>query len=108
MKGKLGSPAYLEDWVTTITPLNAGESLFTVTFNWEEDIGVPGAFLIKNFHHSEFYLKTLTLENVPGRGKIHFVCNSWIYPDRKYKADRVFFTNQVYCVILCPHVRFKN
>lgn len=64
---------------------------------------MPGAFLIKNFHHSEFYLKTLTLENVPGHGNIHFDCNSWVYPAEKYKSDRVFFTNQVIFHIYTGH-----
>ena len=97
MKGKLGKPAYLEDWITTITPLTAGESAFRVAFDWngDEDIGTPGAFLVRNNHHSEFYLKSLTLENVPGHGVIHFICNSWVYPAHKYKTDRSFFSNKV-------------
>ncbi|KAL5135975.1 putative linoleate 9S-lipoxygenase 5 [Glycine soja] len=98
MKGKLGKPAYLEDWITTITPLTAGESAFRVAFDWngDEDIGTPGAFLVRNNHHSEFYLKSLTLENVPGHGVIHFICNSWVYPAHKYKTDRIFFSNKTY------------
>ncbi|KAK4852727.1 hypothetical protein QYF36_026540 [Acer negundo] len=96
LRGKVGEPAYLEDWITTITPLVAGESAFKVTFDFDEEIGVPGAFIIKNNHHSEFYLKTLTLDDVPGQGRIHFVCNSWVYPAKHYKYDRVFFTNQTH------------
>lgn len=95
MQGRLGRPAYLENWITTITPLVAGESAFKVTFDWDNEIGVPGAFLIKNNHHSEFYLKSLTLEDVPGQGRVHFVCNSWVYPVDKYRKDRVFFSNKV-------------
>ncbi|CAN6724642.1 unnamed protein product [Malus baccata var. baccata] len=96
LKGKVGKPAYLENWVTTITPLTAGEAAFDVTFDWEKEIGVPGAFVVRNEHHSEFYLKTLTLEDVPGEGRVHFVCNSWVYPADKYKKDRVFFSNKTY------------
>uniref|UniRef100_F6HZ11 Lipoxygenase n=1 Tax=Vitis vinifera TaxID=29760 RepID=F6HZ11_VITVI len=96
LQGKIGKPAYLEDWIITITSLTAGESAFKVTFDWDEEIGEPGAFIIRNNHHSEFYLRTLTLEDVPGRGRIHFVCNSWVYPAQHYKTDRVFFTNQTY------------
>jgi linoleate 9S-lipoxygenase len=95
LQGKIGRPSYLENWITTITPLIAGESAFKVTFDWENEIGVPGAFLIRNNHHSEFYLKTLTLEDVPGQGRVHFVCNSWVYPANKYEKDRVFFSNKV-------------
>ncbi|XP_027367736.1 probable linoleate 9S-lipoxygenase 5 isoform X2 [Abrus precatorius] len=96
LKGKLGKPAYLEDWITTITPLTAGESAFRVTFDWDEEIGTPGAFLIRNNHHSEFYLRSLTLEDVPGQGVIRFVCNSWVYPADKYEKDRIFFSNKTY------------
>lgn len=96
LKGKLGKAAYLEDWITTFTPLTVGESAFSVTFDWDEEIGTPGAFLIRNNHHSEFYLRSLTLEDVPGHdGLIHFVCNSWVYPADKYAKDRVFFSNKV-------------
>ncbi|CAL9003385.1 unnamed protein product [Prunus brigantina] len=95
-QGKLGKPAYLEDWITTITPLTAGESAFNVTFDWEDEIGVPGAFLIINNHHTEFFLKTVTLEDVPGEGRVHFVCNSWVYPAEKYTKDRAFFVNKTF------------
>ncbi|KAI9187120.1 hypothetical protein LWI28_024632 [Acer negundo] len=95
LRGEVGEPAYLEDWITRSTPLTAGESAFDVNFDWdEEENGVSGAFIITNNHHSEFYLKTLTLEDFPGQGRIHFVCNSWVYPSKHYKNDRVFFTNQ--------------
>ncbi|PSS24577.1 Linoleate 9S-lipoxygenase [Actinidia chinensis var. chinensis] len=96
LRGKLGKPAYLENWFTKITCLTSGDPEFDVTFDWDEEIGVPGAFIIRNFHHSKFYLKTLTLDHVPGHGRVHFVCNSWVYPAEKYKTDRVFFTNQTY------------
>lgn len=95
MQGKLGEPAYLEDWITTITPLTAGESAFKVTFDWDNEMEVPGAILIRNNHHSEFYLNSITLEDVPGQGRIHFPCNSWVYPADKYKKDRIFFSNKV-------------
>ncbi len=85
MQGKLSSLAYLEDWINSSlsTPIPAGESVFNLTFNLEQDFGVPGAFIIKNFHHTEFFLKNVTLEDVPGHGPIHFVCNSWVYPAEK-------------------------
>ncbi|XP_027107693.1 probable linoleate 9S-lipoxygenase 5 [Coffea arabica] len=96
LKGKLGKAAYLEDWITTNTFLAAGETAADITFDWDEDQGIPGAFIIKNNHPTQFYLKTLTLEEVPGHGRVHFVCNSWVYPAAKYKKDRVFFSNQAY------------
>ncbi|XP_051127960.1 probable linoleate 9S-lipoxygenase 5 [Andrographis paniculata] len=96
-RGKLGKKAYLENWVTKFTSLNAkDEAKFNVSFQWEESQGVPGAFLIHNHHHSEFYLKSVTLNNVPGHGELHFVCNSWVYPAHRYDHDRIFFTNKAY------------
>ncbi|RVX18908.1 Linoleate 9S-lipoxygenase 1 [Vitis vinifera] len=75
----------------------AGESAFKVTFDWDEEIGEPGAFIIRNNHHSEFYLRTphslkmfldlaeFTLFVIPGSTL-----------PKHYKTDRVFFTNQTY------------
>nr|AGN75068.1 lipoxygenase 2 [Momordica charantia] len=91
LRGKLGEAAYLEDWITTRTPLIAGEAAFKVRFDWdEEEMGIPGAFFIRNDHHSEFYLKSLTLEHVPGHGRIYFLCNSWVYPFRTSKKESYF------------------
>ncbi|KAI7747808.1 hypothetical protein M8C21_005344, partial [Ambrosia artemisiifolia] len=109
LRGKLGKPAILEDWISTITPLTLGESTYEVTFDWDVEIGLPGAFLIQNLHHSEFYLMTLTLENVPGHGQVHFVCNSWVYPSKYYTKDRIFFANKAYLpsetpVLLRPYI----
>ncbi|RZC75134.1 hypothetical protein C5167_050618 [Papaver somniferum] len=107
MRGKVGKEAYLEEWVNKITSLTAGLSEFHVTFEWDESIGIPGAFFIKNFHHSEFFLKTLILEDVPGSGPIHFVCNSWIYPSKHYKYPRIFFSNQSYLTSNTPEALLK-
>ncbi|CAN7106053.1 unnamed protein product [Brassica rapa subsp. narinosa] len=98
-RGRLGKAAHLEKWVTKIkTSVTAEETAFAVTFDWDESMGPPAAFVIKNHHHSQFYLKSLTLRNFPGGegGPIHFVCNSWIYPSHRYRSDRVFFSNKAY------------
>ncbi|KAL6614019.1 hypothetical protein ACP70R_036289 [Stipagrostis hirtigluma subsp. patula] len=96
-RGKVGAEASLEQWLTTLPPLTAGENSFAVTFDWEvEKMGVPGAIIVRNNHASEFFLKTITLDNVPGRGTVVFVANSWIYPQFKYRYNRVFFANDTY------------
>lgn len=94
-KGKPGKKAYLEEWISKISPFTAESTTYNVTFEWSEEMGIPGAFTIANFHHSEFYLKSLTLEHVPGHGRVHFVCDSWVYPAEHYEKDRIFFANQV-------------
>ncbi|OMO99196.1 Lipoxygenase [Corchorus olitorius] len=84
----IGDPAYLED-------KNGADSIYSVNFDWDEKFGTPGAILVRNsLENTEFYLKSVTLENVPGRSRIHFVCNSWVYKDEKNHSDRVFFTNK--------------
>ncbi|XP_039018249.1 linoleate 9S-lipoxygenase 6-like [Hibiscus syriacus] len=95
--GKLGKMEGLEYWNLTFTPPLAGsDSLYKVTFEWDVEFGIPGAIILRNNHVAEFFLKTITLEDVPGAGRIHFVCNSWVYPDRQYKQPRVFFPNKTY------------
>ncbi|KAL8100220.1 putative linoleate 9S-lipoxygenase 5 [Apium graveolens] len=95
-RGKLSKAAYLENWITRITSVTAEDASFSITFDWNESMGLPGAFIIKNHHRSQFYLKTVTLEDFPGHGRVHFVCNSWVYPAHCYKYDRVFFANKAY------------
>ncbi|GMJ09920.1 ARABIDOPSIS LIPOXYGENASE 1, lipoxygenase 1 [Hibiscus trionum] len=76
----------------TATPLIQDEMKFSVTFEWDEEtMGVPGGF-----HCNEFYLKTFNLDYVPDPGRIHFICNSWVYPTHRYDYDRVFFSNKTY------------
>ncbi|KAL9691249.1 hypothetical protein QQ045_011668 [Rhodiola kirilowii] len=91
----VGRPANLENWLTTLNSLTADEVEFKVTFHWSEQEGLPGAFVIRNNHHNEFYLKSLALD-VPDHGQVHFVCNSWVYPVKNYDHDRIFFSNRTY------------
>ncbi|VAI01376.1 unnamed protein product [Triticum turgidum subsp. durum] len=78
--------------VVTMKSKAAGESVFKVTFEWDDSQGIPGAVLVRNTYRSEYLLKTLTLHGVPGKGTVVFVANSWIYPN----VDRVFFANDTY------------
>ncbi|KAI9100735.1 hypothetical protein K1719_024097 [Acacia pycnantha] len=97
-KGKIGKPAYLESWITNSPNLTAEKFEFKVHFEWEEEVGIPGAFLIKNKHPNEFFLISLTLKNVPlvGESEIHFPCNSWVYRTNRYEDGRIFFRNKAY------------
>ncbi|KAI9070597.1 hypothetical protein K1719_047439 [Acacia pycnantha] len=97
-KGKIGKPAYLENWIMKSPNLTAEKFEFKVHFEWEEEVGIPGAFLIKNKHPNEFFLISLTLKNVPlvGESEIRFPCNSWVYPTNRYEDGRIFFRNKAY------------
>ncbi|XP_020244037.1 probable linoleate 9S-lipoxygenase 5 [Asparagus officinalis] len=95
-RGIVGEPAYLDHSILTLPTLIAGETEFGLTFKYHETEGIPGAVVVKNHHLDEFFLKSITIENFPGKGRIHFVCNSWVYNVNKYTYDRIFFSNDVY------------
>lgn len=95
-RGLIGEPAYLQPIITVLPSISAGESKYNVTFKWDENYGIPGAFIIKNNYTSQFFLKSVTIDNFLGKGRFHFACNSWVYPTSKYKYDRIFFTNDTY------------
>ncbi|KAJ6810583.1 putative linoleate 9S-lipoxygenase 5 [Iris pallida] len=92
-KGVVGKPAYLEESIPGVE----GESVFRLTFAWSEREGIPGAVIVKNsIGQEEFFLKSLSIANFPEKGRLHFVCNSWVYPVDKYTYDRIFFINDTY------------
>ncbi|CAL0332441.1 unnamed protein product [Lupinus luteus] len=101
-KGKVGKETFLEGIIASLPTLGAQESAFNIHFEWDDDFGIPGAFFIKNFLQVEFYLKSLTLEDVPNFGTIHFIANSWVYNSKSYKQDRIFFANHTYLPSATP------
>ena len=93
--GIVGKKAYLEGIIASIPTLGAGQSAFNINFKWDSDMGIPGAFIITNHMNVEFFLVSLTLEDIPNQGTMHFVCNSWVYNYEDYKQNRIFFVNEV-------------
>lgn len=89
----VGEPSVLK-WNPLDGP-TAGDTHYEITFKWKAGLGVPGAFLIKNMHSREFFLKSLTLD-IPDQGKLRFKCNSWVSPHHVSKSDRIFFSNKSY------------
>jgi len=96
----------LEGAITTIPTLGVKEYAFDVHFDWDmENMGIPGAFTIQNHLLVEFFLVSLTLEDVPNhQGPMHFVCNSWVYSHNKYEKDRIFFSNEVNYYLQLPGI----
>ncbi|VAI21643.1 unnamed protein product [Triticum turgidum subsp. durum] len=71
-RGKVGAEANLEQWLlpTNLPFITTGENKFAVTFDWSVDkLGVPGAIIVKNNHAAEFFLKTITLDELFGHLK---------------------------------------
>ncbi|XP_020218679.1 seed linoleate 9S-lipoxygenase-2 [Cajanus cajan] len=94
--GIIGKKTYLEGIISSIPTLGAGQSAFNIHFEWDGEMGIPGAFIIKNYMQVEFFLVSLTLEDIPNQGTMHFVCNSWVYNSKVYENDRIFFASQTY------------
>eukprot|EP01018_Ginkgo_biloba_P032634 Gb_15015 [translate_table: standard] len=105
--GKLSEAAFLQHWISTSDGVATGEATYKVEFSLDSNFGTPGAFVIRNLHRHEFFLKSLTL-HLPAEGTVHFVCNSWVYPASKYQTDRVFFSNQSYLPADTPHALVKS
>lgn len=96
LQGKLGKKVSLENRISKTTLSTGDETmLYSVTFDWDADIGTPGVFLIYNGYENKFFLESLILEDVPDQGRLHFICNSWIYPSNNEEKYRVFFINKV-------------
>lgn len=93
-QGKLGNRPHLEK--CKVAPHAEEYASFHVTFDWHDEFGIPGAILVENRRRNEFFLKSVTLQGVPGHGSVHFPCNSWVYNNECYKSERVFFSNQTY------------
>ncbi|XP_058743500.1 linoleate 9S-lipoxygenase-like [Vicia villosa] len=95
-QGIVGKQTFLEGVLTSIPTLEDKQAAYSIHFEWDHNMGVPGAFYIENFKQDEFFLVSLTLEDVPKHGTLNFVCNSWIYSVTKYETNRIFFTNKTY------------
>ncbi|AET01663.1 putative linoleate 9S-lipoxygenase [Medicago truncatula] len=96
-KGKVGEKTYLASVITSLPTLGDKQNAFSIEFEWDNDMGTPGAFYIENYlQGGEFFLVSLTLEDVPNHGTINFVCNSWVYNAKNYKTKRIFFANKTY------------
>ncbi|KAJ7565817.1 hypothetical protein O6H91_02G076400 [Diphasiastrum complanatum] len=93
--GKVSNKVVLNDWYGSRDEIEQSDIKYKLQFEVDREFGLPGAFLVQNQHHNEFYLKTLILE-MPDQSIIQFPCNSWIYNMYKYSGDRVFFSNKVY------------
>ncbi|XP_043723505.1 linoleate 9S-lipoxygenase A-like [Telopea speciosissima] len=76
--------------------------IYRIKFQVDPEFGVPGAFIIKNHNINEFFLISATLELLDNHRKIHFDCNSWVFPISKTNSGRLFFSNSCYLPNLTP------
>ncbi|MCH79450.1 lipoxygenase, partial [Trifolium medium] len=58
-KGKVGKQTFLEGLLSSIPTLGDKQSAYDIHFEWNSDMGIPGAFYIENFLQHEFFLTYL-------------------------------------------------
>ncbi|XP_065878931.1 linoleate 13S-lipoxygenase 3-1, chloroplastic-like [Euphorbia lathyris] len=66
---------------------------YKVEFMVDSNFGVPGAIMVYNKYHKEFFL-----ENVIVEGFLNFACSSWI----QQQQNRMFFVNKAYLPCKTP------
>lgn len=92
-KGKLSEKAYLKHGKST-KQQGTEITTYEIKVHVEPEFGIPGAFLMTNQHRRKFFLESMTLE-IQDKQIIHFDCRSWVYPIKKTKSERLFFSNAV-------------
>lgn len=75
---------------------------YELTFEVDQDFGLPGAFVIWNQDRDKFFLQSLSLQ-IAFRQMVHFECNSWIYPNHLTQKPRIFFSNTCYLPSQTPN-----
>ncbi|KAG6628906.1 linoleate 9S-lipoxygenase 5-like isoform X1 [Carya illinoinensis] len=92
-RGRLSESAYLKQGKSN--KINGIKTTtYKVKLHVDPEFGIPGALVIKSQNKHKFFIESASLQAF--NQTIHFNCNSWMYPFKKTKADRVFFSNTSY------------
>lgn len=67
---------------------------YKIRVHVDSHFGTPRAFVIRNNYKKKIFLQSAAIETSNSQ-IIYFDCNSWIYPNKKTKCDRLFFSNSV-------------
>lgn len=72
--------------------------VYTAEFTVDAGFGEPGAVVVANRHHREFFLESIVVEGALPCGTVYFDCNSWVQTTGELPGDanRVFFSNKPY------------
>lgn len=91
-KGKLSEKACFKQGESIKHSHDAQTMIYKIKIHVDSHFGTPRAFVIQNQHKKKFFLQSASIET--NDRIIHFDCNSWIYPIKKTKSDRLFFSNR--------------
>ncbi|GLT82869.1 hypothetical protein SLE2022_012020 [Rubroshorea leprosula] len=90
MSSKLSKETTL-DWSKSLLRTGDETTTYKVEFMVDSNFGVPGAITVSNRYREEFFLESIIIE-----GTVHFVCNSWVQPEKDHPHKRICFSNKVY------------
>ncbi|KAK1294194.1 hypothetical protein QJS10_CPA16g00199 [Acorus calamus] len=92
--GKRTKESPVRGWLQK--PLNQPHVVeYAVDFNVSSGFGQPGAVLITNLHHKEFYLMEIVVHGFID-GPVFFPANSWIHSRNDNPKSRIIFHNHAY------------
>ncbi|KAL9303445.1 hypothetical protein ACSQ67_020708 [Phaseolus vulgaris] len=94
-KGKLSEKAYFKQGESMKHSHDAQTMIYKIKIHVDSNFGTPRAFAIQNKYKKKFFLQSASIET-SSNGIIHYDINSWIYPIKKTKSDRLFFSNRCY------------
>lgn len=101
-KGRLSEKSYLKEGGIEKHHHDA-QTMSSVTYkvklHVDSHFGTPRAFVIQNNYKKRFFLQSASIDQTCTNRIVHFDCNSWIYPIKKTKSDRLFFSNRVSPII---------
>eukprot|EP00257_Ricinus_communis_P005152 XP_002519072.3 linoleate 13S-lipoxygenase 3-1, chloroplastic [Ricinus communis] len=94
---KLSSETTLK-WSDQSFKIEDEMTIYKVEFMVDPNFGVPGAITVISKHLKEFYLESVTVEDV-----IHFSCDSWVQSSQNdHAGKRIFFANKAYLPCQTP------
>ncbi|XP_047176792.1 probable linoleate 9S-lipoxygenase 5 [Vigna umbellata] len=94
-KGKLSEKAHFKQGESMKHSHDAQTTIYKIKIHVDSNFGSPRAFVIQNKYKKKFFLQSASIETSSNR-IIHYDINSWIYPIKKTKSDRLFFSNRCY------------
>ncbi|CAA6664682.1 unnamed protein product [Spirodela intermedia] len=91
---KMSREAVIRGWSEKMKT-GADRAVLTAELTVDSSFGTPGAILVTNRHHREFFLENIVVEGFFS-GPVHFNCHSWVQSSWEYPDKRVFFGDKPY------------
>ncbi|XP_078444696.1 lipoxygenase 3 [Wolffia australiana] len=91
-RAKTTREAVLGGW-TEKMKAGGDKAVLTAEFTSDSSFGTPGAAVLTNRHHREFFVESIVVEGFLS-GPAHFSCHSWVQSCWEQPDKRVFFSDK--------------